>query len=59
MAKLYLPSGGKYFGSREGYRLTYTSCQESGKNRGLYRHLAFEIGTDEKTISRLLRDKTT
>ena len=59
VAKLYLPSGGKYFGSREGYGLTYTSCQESGKNRGLYRHLAAEIGTDEKTISRLLKDKTT
>jgi hypothetical protein len=32
VAKLYLPSGGKYFGSREGNGLTYTSCQESGKN---------------------------
>ncbi len=30
VAKLYLPAGGKYFGSREGYGLTYTSCQESG-----------------------------
>lgn len=37
VAKLYLPSGGKYFGSREDYGLTYTSCQESGKNRGLWR----------------------
>src|SRR3954469_12886501 len=33
VAKLYLPSGGKYFGSREGHGLTYTSCQESGKGR--------------------------
>mgnify|MGYP003544139355 FL=1 len=31
VAKLYLPSGSKYFGSREAYGLTYTSCQESGK----------------------------
>jgi hypothetical protein len=31
VAKLYLPSGSKYFGSREAYALTYTSCQESGK----------------------------
>ena len=31
VAKLYLPSGNKYFGSREAYGLTYTSCQESGK----------------------------
>ena len=35
VAKLYLPSGSKYFGSREAYGLTYTSCQESGKSRGL------------------------
>jgi len=32
-AKPYLPPGEKYFGSREGYELTYTSCQESGKYR--------------------------
>ena len=50
VAKLYLPSGGKYFGSREGYGLTYTSCQESGKSRGLFRRLAAELGTDEATI---------
>ena len=31
VAKLYLPSGSKYFGSREAYALTYASCQESGK----------------------------
>jgi hypothetical protein len=30
VAKLYLLCAGKYFGSREGYGLTYTSCQESG-----------------------------
>jgi hypothetical protein len=50
VAKLYLPSGGKYFGSREAYGLTYTSCQESGKNRGLFRRLAAEMGIDEATI---------
>ena len=37
VAKLYLPPGGKYFGSRQAYGLTYTSCQESGKYNGLYR----------------------
>ena len=26
VAKLHLPSGSKYFGSREAYGLTYTSC---------------------------------
>ena len=29
-SEVYLPSGSKYFGSREAYGLTYTSCQESG-----------------------------
>ena len=56
VAKLYLPSGAKYFGSREGYGLTHRSCQESGKSRRLYRLLASEMGTDEKTISRLLKE---
>jgi hypothetical protein len=40
VAKLYLPPGGKYFGSRQAYGLTYTSCQESGKYNGLLRRLA-------------------
>ena len=40
MAKLYLPPGGRYFGSREAYELTYTSCQESGKYDGIFRRLA-------------------
>ena len=40
VAKLYLPPGGKYFGSRQAYGLTYTSCQESGKYEGLLRRLA-------------------
>ena len=57
VAKLYLPSRGKYFGSREGYGLTYTLCQESGKNGRLWRDLGAEIGIDEKTIRRLMKDK--
>ena len=44
MAKLYLPPGGRYFGSREAYGLTYTSCQESGKFDGLFRQLAADMG---------------
>jgi hypothetical protein len=38
VAKLYLPSGSKYFGSREAYALTYTSCQESRKSPGRHLH---------------------
>src|SRR3954447_26904390 len=53
-AKLYLPPGGRYFGSRIGYGLTYASCQESGQFRGLHRHLAAELGTDEATVRRAL-----
>jgi hypothetical protein len=50
VAKLYLPPGERYFGSRAGYGLTYTSCQESGQFRGLFRHLAAEMGTDEMAV---------
>jgi hypothetical protein len=55
VGKLYLPSGAKYFGSREGYGLTYTSCQESGKFNRLFRILAAEMGTDTATIRAALR----
>jgi hypothetical protein len=54
VAHLYLPSGGRYFGSRQAYGLTYRSCQESGKNAALYGRLAAEMGTDAATIRRAL-----
>jgi hypothetical protein len=50
VAKLYLPPGAMYFGSREGYGLSYVSCQESRKLGGLCRRLAAEIGMDEATV---------
>jgi hypothetical protein len=31
MGKLYLPPGGRYFGCRHCYGLTYRSCQEHDK----------------------------
>jgi hypothetical protein len=40
VAKLYLPPGGKYFGSRHAHGLTYNSCQESHKYDRLFRRLA-------------------
>ena len=55
VAKLYLPPGGRYFGSREAYRLTYTSCQESGKYDGLYRRLAANMGTVAASIRLALK----
>ena len=57
VAKLYLPPGGTYFGSREGYGLTYTSCQESRKFDKFYASLGAEMGMDARTIRRLLNDK--
>ena len=50
VAKLYLPPGSRYFGSREGHELTYTSCRESGKFRGLFRLVAAEMGVDDAII---------
>jgi hypothetical protein len=55
VAKLYLPPGGKYFGSRQAHGLTYISCQESGKYDGLYRRLAAKMGADVATIRSALR----
>ena len=57
VAKLYLPSGAKYFGSRECYGLTYASCQESGKNGRLWRALGAEIGGSEKAMRQLKKGK--
>ena len=55
VAKLYLPPAGRYFGSREAYELTYTSCQDSGKFDGLYRRLAAHMGTDPSSIRLALK----
>ena len=55
VAKLYLSPGGRYFGSREAYGLTYTSCQESGKYDGLFRHLAAEMGMDAALVRHALK----
>ena len=56
VGKLYLPPGGRYFGSREGYGLTYRSCQESGQFRGLFRRMATDMGTDEATVRTAMRE---
>jgi hypothetical protein len=44
VAKLYLPPGERYFGSREGYALTYESFQESGIYNRLLASLRAEFG---------------
>ena len=44
VAKLYLPPGERYFGSREAYELPYTSCQESGKYNRLFASIRTQLG---------------
>src|SRR5262249_11129670 len=44
VAKLYLPPGGRYFGCRHCYGLTYTTCPESHQFDTLFRHLARDLG---------------
>jgi hypothetical protein len=53
VAKLYLPPGQIYFGSREAHQLTYTSCQESHDR--LLRRIAAELSTNEAAIRRALK----
>jgi hypothetical protein len=53
VAKLYLPPGQVYFGSREAHGLTYTSCQESHSR--LFRRIAAKLGTSEATVRRALK----
>jgi hypothetical protein len=36
VGKIYLPPGGRYFGCRHCYNLTYKSCQESDKRINFY-----------------------
>jgi hypothetical protein len=56
VSKLHLPPGGRYFGCRHCYDLTYTSCQESRKYDGLARFLAGDLGTDLATAKELMRE---
>ena len=45
-SKLYLPLGGKVFGCRECYDLTYQSCQESHKYDKVFGHIeGVDIGS--------------
>ena len=55
VGKLYLPPGGRYFGSRAAYGLTYTSCQESRKFDGLYRRLAADMGIDAALVREAMK----
>jgi hypothetical protein len=54
VGKLYLPPGGRYFGCRHCYDLTYTSCQESRKYDSLHRFMARNMGQDFAPVKRLM-----
>jgi len=48
---LYLPPGGRYFGCRYCYNLTYRSCQESGQFDTLYASLANSLRSEYPGIT--------
>lgn len=52
--KLFLPPGGRRFGCRRCYDLTYASCQESHRYDRLFRTLATETGLHEDVVKRVL-----
>jgi hypothetical protein len=56
VGKLYLPPGGRYYGCRHCYRLTYTSCRESRKFDAAFRWLARDTGFDFDTVKGLMND---
>lgn len=56
VGKLYLPPGGRYFGCRHCYRLTYTSCNESHKNDSLYKLMARDTGWKLEDVKRAMKE---
>ncbi len=55
VGRLYLPPGGKYYGCRVCYDLTYTSCQDSHKFDQVLAMMAKELDTTPATAKRLIR----
>jgi hypothetical protein len=54
-SKLYLPFGGKYFGCRRCYNLSYESCNESGRYDFLIRSIAASAKMDPRMVKRLMK----
>jgi len=52
-AKLYLPPGGRLFGSREAYGLTYAFCQAAGSS--LVAAVAADVGASIPRVRRAMR----
>jgi hypothetical protein len=55
VGKLYLPGGGKYFGCRHCYNLTYTSCQESHKYDSCLGAVGAPMGLSAREVGKLLK----
>ena len=56
VGKLYLPPGGKYFGCRHCYDLTYRSCQRSHKKDWLYDWIVARVPKVTPRMVRLFLD---
>jgi len=54
VGKLYLSPGGKYFGCRHCYNLTYTSCQESHKYDIVLSKIGKEMGLTPSLVKKVL-----
>lgn len=55
--KLYLPPGGRYFGCRLCYNLTYTSSQEAHKFDALHALLGQRVGLPPRAVKKILDGK--
>lgn len=55
VGRLHVPPGYMYFGCRCCYNLTYTSCNESHKNDGLYALIARNLGASMQDVKRVMR----
>ncbi len=55
VGKLYLPPGGKFFGCRQCYDLTYESCQKSHKYDRVLDHIPENLDLSGLNVNQLLR----
>ncbi len=53
--KLYIPPGGKFFGCRHCYDLTYESCQKSHKYDRIFDHIPDGLDLSGLNVNQLLR----